>query len=358
MKCVMRVALIMVGISFFFLSAGPLKAEITINTVAKDGTVSVWYRDGSTWKPLNISVNGEGRHLILADGTGRGAKDIYVAASSGLSRIFNTSSNTIAFESLASWNCYSLAAGDVDSNGKLDIVFGDDYWYRKFEYNGKSWAAAQILPTGCWNVGTTIGDSDHDGTNEIGFWTGKQNPLGGSCEWNGTKFVQRPSDGGVYWLSNTARGGVDVDGDKIVDSVVPGAAGVYKYDFAGKDSAPRRTVIIKNDTNNRGVALGNLDGAGMEVVICCDAPSVRVWKYDSGVWKFTRIDDTVLLNALDAFDLDGDGRDELFGVSPAGEIYLWDFDGKEYKKTVLVKETKLEFTDIAVGDVGISAASR
>ena len=193
---------------------------------------------------------------------------------------------------------YSVASGDLDGNGRDDLigVWSNGLWV-KYSSSG-SWAKlASTLPA---NIAS--GDMDGDGRDDIiGVW-----PTSGV--W------YRNSLTGTWikvstWPANLVAAG-DIDGDGADDLIGVWASGLWvKYSSSGSWAklAPNFPIDI---------AAGDMNGDGREDVVGSWGSGVWYRNSMTGLW----VKMSTLASLIAAGEMDGDGKDDLIGVWNSG---LW-----------------------------------
>ena len=336
-----------------------------------DGDLDAFVANGHAWlEPNNVWLNqggiqegelGEfsdsGQHwelalwslaVALGDLDGDGDLDAFVGNSeSQPNKIWlNNSFSLVEAASLSGASTQPLTLGDVDGNGRLDIV------------NFKVWRNEGRLSfsetAGAGSLSGALGNLDDD--NDLDIIGGVVWENGGS---NGLIPVTKIPD--LCTNNNLALG--DLDGDNDLDVV----AADSRYGL----SAPIK--VCQNDgdfdftevadlgewpTND--LALGDLDGDGdLDAVLANGSftgPTVeqinRVWRND-GDFKFTEVaglgDSTSRAAALG--DLDGDGDlDLLVGNEEFQADKIWRNDGG-FRFTEMRRLGNTSNRDVALGDI-------
>ena len=244
----------------------------------------------------------------------------------------------------------NVSAGDLDGDGRDEIltgagpgaVFGPHV--RAFRFTG---SGVESLPevsffaygTLRYGVNVAAGDLDGNGRDEIVTGAGPGAVFGPHVRgWrpdgNGNQPAPIPgvsyfAYGTLRWGVNVACGDLDGDGiDEIVTSPGPGAvfgSHVRGWSFDGEETVPLAAVnFFAYDPSGfrygAVVALGDLDGDGFDEIVTCPGPGddnpaeVRVWNHDGGtgvelVEAFVAFDpDEILLGARVAVLDTGSGR--------------------------------------------------
>ncbi|MHB9037318.1 MAG: glycoside hydrolase domain-containing protein [Armatimonadota bacterium] len=329
--------------------------EMTMVTTATDGSVTVWKFSGTSWSSQSVNVGGEARRLVLADPMNQGRKDAYVAAANGLFRVYTNGGviNSQALDSTASW---SVAAGDVDGNGKLDIAVGGNGPVYKYEYN-VGWQKSLIkASTSEANKGITVGNTRGGVNNEVGVFCnggGSGTTLGE--QYNGSGYDEIAAWVGSDW--NHAKSGFDLSGDGSTRVSIGTRAGQFgTVNFTG--AYPGYTAIAvdagmnyytcavgdSKNNGNRSVAVGADGGSGWEFVLNYE----RV----GDAWDQSQVypNNAGKVKGLDIGDCNGDGLNEVVAVNDTGLIRVLRWDGTNWNLISSV-QTSQSLTDVAIGNI-------
>jgi hypothetical protein len=217
-------------------------------TANSNGTISVLLNNGNgTFKPrTDLTVSGAPRAIAVGDFNGDGNLDVVVAQqlTNNVSLLLGNGNGTFArptvfaASSSLSFAPSSLAVGDVNGDGKLDLVVnsigGEDSTISQFGVllgNGKGAFSAPIFnaPQGGEDGDVVLGDFNNDGRLDVAVG-GEATLADGLAEFNGN------GDGtfGAPFLSphNLSTGGInpfgvaaaDLNGDGLVDLVAANTA--------------------------------------------------------------------------------------------------------------------------------------
>ncbi len=223
------------------------------------------------------------------------------------------------------WNYYagdrvlsSPALGDVDNDGKLEVVIGANTNY-VYAFNGEDGTQLWAYNTGNTVVSSpAIGDIDSDGILEVvvGSTSGNVYALNGE---NGTVLWTYSTTGAVY--SSPAIGDIDNDGKP---EVVVGSGDYNVYALNGEDGSLLWLYTTGNRIGYSSPALGDICGNGrLEVVIgssdgyvyaLSGGTGALLWQYDTGAGFAVNSSPSLA-------DVNGDGTLDVIVGSTSNYIY-------------------------------------
>ncbi len=326
-----------------------------------DHELIVWKNDGSpfigSWAGSDVgaSVHGIGS-VALGDLDGDGDLDIVSSSYS------DEDYEVIAWENDATpfvgvWSdqdvgsstssVYSVALGDLDNDGDLDIVsgsgVGEDYEVIAWQNDGTPfnglWSQQDVGATTDHVVTVALGDLDNDGDLDIisGSFSGEDNEVI-AWENDGSPFLgswpQHDVGPSTDSVRSLALGDLDNDGDL---DIVSGSFSGEDYELAAweNDGSPFDAIWLQNDmgtaaANVRSIGLGDLDRDGDLDAVSGSAfggaYQVVVSENDgtpfSGQWTQYGVgpsSDSV--NSVALADLDNDGDPDIVSASGINEDY-------------------------------------
>jgi hypothetical protein len=276
---------------------------------------------------------------------------------------------TLAFENVKTWywtsHTYidSVAVGDVDGDGSMEIVSGGYYWDgSRYIAQLCVWSGATLasedIKTWFWTDDTSIdsvavGDVDGDGSMEIvtggRYWDGSRD-VAQLCVWSGATLASEDIKT-WFWtgstrISSVAVGNVDSDGQMEI------ITGGYYHDSTRYNAQlciwSGTTLALENiktwywtdDTRISSVAVGNVDSDGqMEIITggyhndgSRDVAQLCIWNgatlafENVKTWYWTS---TTQIWSIAVGDVDGDGSVEVvtggcyFGVGFVAQLCVW-----------------------------------
>ncbi len=256
--------------------------------------------------------------FALYDLTGDGIPDALVGGDNFLHLLDGKTGREIWKFRTGDFIYSSPAVGDIDGDGKLEVVFGsgDTYIYA---LNGEDGSLLWKFKTGnkVWSS-PALGDIDGDGKPEVVFGS-EDNYL----------YVLNGEDGSLLWKfktgkwvdSSPALGDIDGDGKP---EVVFGSGDTYIYALNGEDGS----LLWKfktGDVVDSSPALGDIDGDGkLEVVFGSEDNYLYVLNGEDGslLWKFKTGKWIASSPALG--DVDGDGKIDIVVASFDGHLYRFE----------------------------------
>ena len=216
----------------------------------------------------------------------------------------------------ANWTS-SVALGDVDGDGDLDLVCGNHNQYTTlYENIGGTFTSMPVWSSGQLNSTSAVALGDVDGDGDLDLVCGNINNQSITLYENvGGAFTSMP-----VWSSSqlncTDLALGDVDGDGDLDLVCAGYdPGLSLYENVDGIFAPTPAWVSTYPTNAVGVVLGDVDGDGDLDLVCAEyGPGASLYKNIGGtftaapVWKNDISSD---LESVALGDVDGDGDLDL-----------------------------------------------
>jgi hypothetical protein len=301
-----------------------------------NGVVSVPVGIGA---PLSLAlgdVNGDG-HLDIVGG---GLENIRLYLNNGTSNPWlGVSGTTVVWDGI---DKYSVALGDVDRDGDLDLLAGNDYARSRLYLNSivfEPWVdltGSDVTGDTDYTYTIVPGDVDGDGDLDLvaGNWT-QPNRLylnnGTADPWNGVTGSDISSD--ADWTRSAVLGDVDSDGDL---DVVAGNEGQPNRLYLNNGTADPWNGVSGSDITSDAhdtlpVALGDVDRDGdLDLVAGNWNQANRLYLNNgtadpwSGVTGSNIAPDTNWTRAVVLGDVDRDGDLDLVAgnVNQANRLYL------------------------------------
>ena len=258
----------------------------------------------------------------IGDIDGDGKPEVVIGSDSNCVYALNGEDGSMLWSYCVTYDVSSSPAiADIDGDGKSEIIFGTEGGY-VYVLNGEDGSILWSYYTG-YNIyysSPAIGDIDGDGKQEIvigcGYYVYALNGEDGSNAWS------YHTSGSVY--SSPAIG--DIDGDGKIE-VVFGSYDNYVYALNGEDGSRAWSYYTDGDVTSS-PALGDIDGDGkLEVVVGSRDNHVYVLNGEDGsmTWSYYtggNIDRTS--PALG--DIDGDGNLEIV-IGSGYYVYALNHDG-------------------------------
>ena len=333
-------------------------------TLAVQGSKTWYWTSATTINSVAVGdVNGDEQKETVTGGT-------FYDGTRNIAQLIVWNSSSLTPERLITWywtantTINSVALGDVDGDGQTEIVTGGSYFDGSRQiaqlcvWNGAT-LALENVKTWYWTGSTVInsvalGDVDNDGQVEIvtgGYYNDGVRNIAQLVVWAGSNLaVDRLT--GWYWTGNTVINSVaigDVDGDGQIEVVTggyynDGARNVAQLiEWNGLNLSVDRLAgwYWTSNTVINSVALGDVDNDGQTEV-------VTGGYYNDGVrniaqlvewnganlavdrltgWYWTR---NTVVNSVGIGDVDGDGQAEVVtggffndGARNIAQLIIW-----------------------------------
>ena len=297
--------------------------------------------------------NGNTREVAVGDVDGDGDLD-FVAGNQGINRIYLNNGTADPWNGVSgsditadASNTFSAALGDVDGDGDLDLVVGnyDHQVNRLYLNNGTSdpWngvSGSDITADGHSTVSLALGDVDGDGDLDLVVGNYQQaNRLylnnGTSDPWNGVSGSDITADN--HSTFSVALADVDNDGDL---DLVAGNDGNNRLYLNNGTSDPWNGVsgsdITADNQTTRSMALGDVDGDGdLDLVVGNFQQANRLYLNNgtaspwNGVSGSDITADSYSTRSVTLGDVDGDGDLDLISGNSAQPNRLYLNNGTE-----------------------------
>jgi hypothetical protein len=337
------------------VALGDVDGDGDLDVVAGNGgQTNRLYLNNGTADPFNgvsgsdISTDADSTiSVALGDVDGDGDLDL-VAGNSGYNRLYLNNGTASPFSGVSGSNIstdthttYSVVLGDVDGDGDLDLVAGNSGYNRLYLNNGTSdpfngGVGSSISADNDLTISVALGDVDGDGdldlvagnngqTNRLYLNDGTANPFSG--------VVGSDISADAQPTSSLALGDVDGDGD--LDLVAGNYNQTNRLYLNNGTFNPFNAVSgsnISSDVHStRSVALGDVDGDGdLDLVAGNDGQTNRLYLNNgtsdlfSGVSGSSISADSHTTYSVALGDVDGDGDLDLVAgnYNQTNRLYL------------------------------------
>jgi hypothetical protein len=289
------------------------------------------------------------RAIALVDIDGDGDLDVVTGNNGQANRLYLNNGNSDPFSGVTGTDItadadrtWCIALGDMDGDGDLDVVVGDLGPGRLYLNNGTanpfSGVTGTVITTDLnWNRTIALGDVDGDGHLDVVFGNnyGETNRLylnnGTADPFTGVSGTDITAD--TYDTLAIALGDVDGDGDlDVVTGNEIQANRLYLNNgTADPFSGVTGTNITADSQNTAAIALGDVDGDGdLDVVAGNNGEANRLYLNNGAADPFNGVTGTDITTdaqqtlAIALGDVDGDGDLDVVAANPlyTNRLYL------------------------------------
>ena len=378
------------------VAVGDLDNDGNLDIVTGDNSndVIAWKSDGTafpiTWTRQDIGTDARTiRAVAIGDLDNDGNPDVVSGQTSGTGEEITAWQNDGTPFS-ATWpitqsvgngagSINSLALGDLDHDGALDVVSGDvGNAVRTFQNDGSPfndvWSLTAVGTSGDDVNAVGLADLDNDGdldiasgsgglaeVNEVIAWQNDGSPFSGS--WARKKDVGASDDE----VNALAVGDLDNDGD--LDVATGSGAAENNEVIAWRNDAVHRNMPFDSTAQNVGshtnyvwsVAVGDLDGDGALDIVSGGADSkINAWQNDGtpftdGTWSSQEVGSHAV-SSVAVGDLDGDGALDIVSGGTDNNVNVWKNPGNPFGAAWSTSQTvgshgTDDVNSVAVGDL-------
>ena len=262
---------------------------------------------------------------------------------------------------------HSMAVGDLDGDGDLDPVSGGadgkvNAWHNDGNPFGETWPKQEVGSHTDYVHSVAVGDLDGDGDldvvsggrdDKVNIWQNDGNPFGGT-------WTQQEVGSHGYFVFSVAVGDLDGDGD--LDIASGGADD--KVNAWRNDGSPFNGTWAQQEVGGNtamiSVAVGDLDGDGdLDIVSGGYENEVNAWQNDgtpfSGTWTQQGVGNhTYYVASVAVGDLDGDGDLDIVSGGADSKVNVWQNDSTPFSGTWTQQEVGSHWNEVlsvAAGDL-------
>ena len=330
---------LLLGIAGLLAAGAAARAQTQFETLAAGGLPIV---GAQTEDIVHADVDGDGDLDVLAGGVNMGS-NIHLFRNDGGGRFTDVTSTQLPAHSSAT---YSIACGDVDRDGDLDVILGNYHQSCQYRNDGTGrftdvTATQMPVEYGRRVRVARLGDVDRDGDLDLFMGTGVSPSLlylnDGTGRFTGTT-GRLPS---VFFdPEDAALADLDADGDLDIIAAGPYQERLCRNDGSGTFTDITATHLPPVNDNSHALAVGDVDGDRDLDLVIVNSDQDRLLLND-GSGRFVEatashmpVDTNNIDRSVALGDVDGDGDPDLvIGTTPlalvgAHRLYLNDGSGR------------------------------
>ena len=295
----------------------------------------------STSSTLSQVVNNGVVSKTKYDFNGDGHSDVLWGNASGVYYEWLLNGSAFSAQSLGLPGYTAAGIGDVDGDGKADIV-----WFspgtgevRVWRMNGSAVLGTHLLGTvsAGWTI-QGVGDVNGDGKADIVWMNATGQVVAWLSNWNGTTLSYTVRSLGSVGTGWSVAGVADLNGDGIDDIVwfhaPSGSVYAWTLSASGIGSVASIGMVTPGWTIKK---VGDFDGDGKADLLWQSGTFNVVWYMDGTSVSAASFLPNVTTDwsIIATGDYDGDGKSDLLWRQSGGSVYQWQLKGRGVAPTVL-----------------------